>query len=70
MLYLTRKQDEVVRLFVPPAPRLVTIDVVVSATGRKTRLGVDAPYEVGILRREVLDRMSPSERSEYVESLL
>jgi carbon storage regulator len=56
MLVLSRKRDEVV--MIGDAIRVTIVDV----RGDKVRLGIEAPAEVPVHRREVYDRIEAEKR--------
>lgn len=60
MLVLTRKQDESIRI-----AHEITVKVL-STKGNRVRLGIDAPDDVLVLRREVLLAMDsePADQGE------
>jgi carbon storage regulator len=57
MLVLSRKRDEVV--MIGDAIRVTIVDV----RGDKVRLGIEAPAEVPVHRREVYDRIEAEKRA-------
>jgi carbon storage regulator len=60
MLVLTRKRGE--ELILPDLG--VTIQLV-DVRGDKVRLGISAPPQIAVFRKEVLDRMRERERAEF-----
>jgi carbon storage regulator len=56
MLVLSRKRDEVV--MIGDAIRVTIVDV----RGDKVRLGIEAPDEIPVHRREVYDRIEAEKR--------
>lgn len=54
MLVLSRQRDEEIVIEVPPSSTPTTVRVtVVDVKGEKVRLGIDAPKEVPVHRKEV-----------------
>lgn len=62
MLVLTRKVDEDLIIFVDPAnlkPGVTEITIkIVSLQGDKCRLGIEAPKEIPVHRKEVADAIA------------
>jgi len=54
VLILTRKKDEGIKMIVPPSDEPTEIEVVVTRVRQTTtRLGVDAPQKVRVVRSEL-----------------
>lgn len=50
MLVITREQNSVTRITVPPSAETTVIELVVVRSDGKVRLGVEAPKHVQVLR--------------------
>ena len=63
MLVLTQKRGNEVVIVVPPSAEPTTLTVkLVEVERGKVRLGFEAPREVSIHRREILDRMAAAQQ--------
>lgn len=61
MLVLSRKEREMIRVFVQPSDTTQAIEICVAAIrGNKVQIGVEASDKVKILRGEVVDREQPA----------
>jgi carbon storage regulator len=55
MLVLTRKTNESIVISIPGVPEPITVMVVEIRHGNMVRLGIQAPKEISVHRREVQD---------------
>lgn len=64
MLVLSRRRDEEIVIQLPDGTEIVL--TVVDMWGRNVRLGFEAPREIRVYRREVIEAIRAEERAEGV----